>query len=248
MVKKIIKKILGIKPVPQITVGTLNEVTRVNWLENTLKKIPAGSRILDAGAGEQQFKKFCAHLTYVSQDFAKYKPEELPDGLQMEKWDYGTLNIVSDIASIPEADSSFDAIMCTEVFEHIINPRDAVKEFSRLLKKGGYLIVTAPFCSLTHFAPYHFYSGFSKYFYENELKLNGFEIMEVTANGNYFDYLAQEVRRIPSIAEKYSSITASKNERKTINDVLNMLEAYSKKDKDSSELLCFGYHVLAKKL
>src|SRR6185295_916488 len=105
---------------------------RVEWLKNTLATIPAGSRLLDAGAGEQQFRKFCDHLNYVSQDFAQYDPAKLDDGLQVERWDYGKLDITSDIASIPEPDQSFDAIMCTEVFEHIINPREAINEFSRL--------------------------------------------------------------------------------------------------------------------
>ena len=54
------------------TVGTSNETARVLWIEETLKKIPAGLTILDAGAGECQFKKFCSHLEYISQDFAQY--------------------------------------------------------------------------------------------------------------------------------------------------------------------------------
>lgn len=245
---RIAKKVLSIKPVTPLMVGTLNEITRTKWLENTLKTIPAGLRILDAGAGEQPFKKFCSHLNYVSQDFAQYKPEELAEGLQMNKWDYGKLDIVSDITSIPEKDLSYDAIMCTEVFEHIIHPRDAIKEFSRLLKKDGYLIITAPFCSLTHFAPYHFYSGFNKFFYENVLKENDFKIIEITPNGNFFEYLAQELRRLPSMTEKYSSVPLSGEERNSLNNILKLLNTSSIKDKGSSELLCFGYHVLARKL
>ena len=246
-IKRFIKGVLKIHA-PTIKVGTLNEKTRVAWLEKILKIIANGSRILDAGAGEQPFRKFCSHLNYVSQDFAQYNPEEINQGLQMAKWDYGNLDIISDIASIPEKDASFDAIMCTEVFEHIINPRDALKEFSRLLKSDGYLIITAPFCSITHFAPYHFYSGFNKYFYENELKLDGFKIIEITPNGNYFEYIAQEIRRLPSIVEKYSSKIISKKERKTLHNALRMLEKYSHDDKKSSELLCFGYHILAQKI
>ena len=45
-----------------LKVGTTNESSRVKWIEKTLKKIPAGLTILDAGAGESQFKKFCSHL------------------------------------------------------------------------------------------------------------------------------------------------------------------------------------------
>jgi SAM-dependent methyltransferase len=229
-------------------VGSHNESTRVNWLEKTLKTIPDHSRILDAGAGEQQFRKFCSHLNYVSQDFAQYVPDELPSGLQMAKWDYGKLDIISDIASIPEADGSFDAVMCTEVFEHIINPRDAIKEFSRLLRTGGFLVITAPFCSLTHFAPYHFYTGFNRFFYEQELKVNGFEILELSANGNYFEYIGQEINRIPQMAKLYAGDGISRIERTAMKIVLKMLERFSSKNKNSEELLSYGLHILAKKL
>lgn len=245
--KQIIKRHILIKSSQLIKVGTLNESTRIHWLEETLKKIPTGSKILDAGAGEQPFKKFCAHLQYVSQDFAQYKPENLNSGLQMEKWDYGQLDIICDIASIPREDEFFDAIMCTEVFEHIVNPREAIKEFSRLLKSDGSLIITAPFCSLTHFAPYHFYSGFNKFFYEEELKKNGFKIIDIIPNGNYFEYLAQEVNRLPYMAKQYSNRKLRKTETTAINKLKRLLQNLSDADSNSSELLCFGYHVIARK-
>ncbi len=233
----------------QTTVGTTNDAFRRSWLEKTLKKIPAGNRILDAGAGEQQYKKFCTHLNYVSQDFAQYDPSKLDSGLQMHAWDYGQLDIVSDIASIPEKDASFDAIMCVEVFEHIVNPREAIAEFSRLLRHDGTLIITAPFCSLTHFAPYHFYTGFSTFFYKQELEANGFEVIEMTPNGNYFEYLGQEIRRIAEVAISYCDSPGIKRlERFGIQQTLQMLQRFSDNDKGSSELLCHGYQVVAKKI
>lgn len=245
--KQIIKKYFFKNKYHFTTVGTLNEKTRLEWLEATLKNIPKGSTILDAGAGEQQFKKFCTHLEYVSQDFAQYKPDELNSGLQMEKWDYGKLDIVSDIVSIPVDNESFDVIMCTEVFEHIVNPIEAIAEFSRILKKEGYLILTAPFCSLTHFAPYHFYSGFNRFFYETELDKHRFEIVELIPNGNYFEYLAQEINRLPYMATKYSEKVLDKSEADTIRQLKALLQNLSDNDSNSSELLCFGYHILARK-
>ena len=172
-IKNKLKSIFGINLIETIDVGRSNEKVRKQWIEKTLKSIPEGSKILDAGAGQQQYKKFCAHLNYVSQDFAEYNPKELMTGLQKTKWDYGSLDVVSDIASIPCDDNSFDVLMCTEVLEHVVNPREAIKEFSRLLKIEGLLILTAPFCSLTHFAPYHFYSGFNSFFYKTELEAKG---------------------------------------------------------------------------
>lgn len=227
-------------------VGTYNQSKRVAWLEQTLKKIPAGSRILDAGAGEQAFKKFCTHLNYVSQDFAQYDGQGDGKGLQTGSWNQSQLDIVSDITAIPEPDMSFDAIMCIEVFEHLPNPLLALHEFSRLLKPGGHLILTAPFCSITHFAPYHFYTGFNRYFYETHLPDYGFQIVELQANGNFFEYLAQEIRRIPSVAKKYTHSNLSL-ESLVFALVLLILEKLSLKDKGSSELLCFGYHVVAVK-
>lgn len=231
------------------TVGTRNESTRINWVKKTLKKIPKGSKILDAGAGEQQFKKFCTHLIYTSQDFAKYNGHGDEKGLQTKNWNNLNLDIVSDITSIPRRDKSFDAILCTEVFEHLPDPISALKEFSRLLKKDGYLIITAPFCSLTHFSPYHFHSGFNRYFYKTLLPKFGFKIIDISTNGNYFEYLAQEVRRISTIRKMYiGSFRMNIFETLSHKVTLFFLNRWSKKDKGSDELLCFGYHVFSKKI
>lgn len=230
------------------TVGTKNESNRIVWLEKTLKQIPAGSRILDAGAGERQFQRFCSHLSYVAQDFAQYDGHGDSRGLQMGSWDQTKLDIISDVTAIPEPDASFDAIMCIEVFEHLPNPILAIQEFARLLKSGGQLIITAPFCSLTHFAPYHFYTGFNSYFYKKYLKEVEFDLTEIAANGNYFEYIAQEVRRIPQIADTYCKSKMNLVEKLCTTVLLEMLARFSSTDKGSEELLCFGYHVLAKKL
>jgi len=117
--------------------GTRNQATREAWLERTLASIPAGSRILDAGAGELQYKRFCSHLQYVSQDFGQYDGQGDGIGLQKGSWDQSRLDIVSDITAIPEPDASFDAIMCIEVLEHLPAPVDALRELIRLLKPGG---------------------------------------------------------------------------------------------------------------
>lgn len=228
-------------------VGTQNEFTRVAWLEKTLRHLPAGFSILDAGAGEQRFKPLCAHLEYVAQDFARYDGEGDGAGLQMGSWDQTGLDIVSDITSIPRPDGSFDAIMCIEVLEHLPDPIAAIKEFGRLLRSGGELILTAPFCSLTHLAPFHFYTGFSRYFYQTHLLASGFEIVELTANGNFFEFLAQEVRRIPDVASRYCQTTPRRWHYWQLRLVLRMLERFSLKDSGSTELLNFGYHVRAVK-
>ncbi|MEI6553261.1 MAG: methyltransferase domain-containing protein, partial [bacterium] len=184
--------------------GSTNDSERENWVKNTLKKIPAGNKILDAGAGERRYEVHCPHLKYVAQDFGKYDGSGDGSGLQTNTWDQSKLDIMCDIVDIPVESNSFDAVMCIEVFEHIPDPISAIKEFTRIIKPGGHLIITAPFACGTHFAPYIFYSGFTKYFYETHLSKD-FEILEIKANGNFFEYLAQELRRMPSIAKKYTN-------------------------------------------
>lgn len=228
------------------TVGTKNESERINWIEATLKKIPGGSTILDAGAGECQFKRFCGHLKYIAQDFGQYEGTG-NIGLQTGSWDNTKLDIISDITSIPLPDASVDAVMCTEVLEHIPDPLTALREFSRLIKPGGYLLITAPFASLTHFAPYHFASGLSRFFYEKHLPENGFEIIELKLNGNFFEFVAQENRRIKQIALKYSGVKLNFIQKIIIHLNLMILQKLSSRDNGSSELLCYGLHVFSRK-
>jgi hypothetical protein len=54
-----------LKPIVSRLPGRNNEATRAKWIECTLQEIPKGSRILDAGCGEQQFRKFCSHLVVL---------------------------------------------------------------------------------------------------------------------------------------------------------------------------------------
>lgn len=226
-------------------IGNDNHERRRAWVIKELKQIADDSRILDAGAGTQHFKQYCQHLTYISQDFASYVPSVDNEGLQNDKWDYGELDIISDITSIPEPDASFDAILCSEVLEHLPDPNAAISEFSRLTKKGGTLLITAPFCSLTHQAPYFFSTGFSQFYYKDLLELHNFSDIELVANGSYFQYLAQEAKRLNSVSKKYSSKGLSLYQKIVTTLFLRVLNKKEKQDTNSKELLCYGYFVKA---
>ena len=113
------------------------------------------------------------------------------------------------------------------------------------------MILTAPVCSLTHFAPYYFYNGYSRYFYERILRENGFRIEELTYNGNWFEYIAQELHRLPYMLNRYSGFKGGRLFSLSIRIVLLplfiLLAKASARDAGSSELLSFGIHVKAMK-
>lgn len=64
------------------------------------------------------------------------RPDSLPHAIQ---WIQADLN-----DPISATDNSFDVIVSTEVIEHLENPRAAFREFSRLLRPAGTLLVTTP--------------------------------------------------------------------------------------------------------
>jgi ubiquinone/menaquinone biosynthesis C-methylase UbiE len=227
--------------------GTTNEAVRHAWVTRVLAALPDGIRLLDAGAGSGRYAPLCARFDYVAQDFGRYEGTGDGRGLHTGARDHGGLHLVCDITAIPEPDAGFDAVLCTEVLEHLPDPLAALAELARLLRPGGVLVLTAPFCSLTHYAPFHHASGFNRYFYEHHLPALGLDIEELAANGNFFEYLAQELRRVHRVAARYASARPRKWESAAVRVVLAMLGRLSRADAGSEELLCYGYHVLARK-
>lgn len=224
----------------------INEINRQTWLKQILTALPQGVRILDAGAGELKNRQYCNHLSYVSQDFCQYQGVVggLYEGLQSESWDTSRIDLVSDITAIPAPDGSFDAILCSEVLEHVPEPTHALDEFSRLLKPGGVMILTAPFTSNVHMAPYHYCSGFSKYWYEHHLARRGFRIQTLVANGDWYALLRQEITRLGGL------------ERQRNNWTWPFAYAYSllglayfklRSEKSAEDLACFGWQCVAVK-
>lgn len=214
---------------------------RDDFVISEIKKIPPNNVLLDAGCGSQRYRQYCTHLSYKAQDFGQYttdlkKVVGSDDEVGEEGYKYGALDYVGNIWDIKESDNTFDAILCTEVFEHIPYPNETIKEFSRLLKKNGKLILTAPGNCLRHMDPYYFYSGFSDRWYEKFLKDNNLKLESIVAVGDYHRWLATEIYQ----TAHSQSILAK----------LALAPAFfyfynKKKTPESVDALCMGYHVVA---
>jgi ubiquinone/menaquinone biosynthesis C-methylase UbiE len=229
-----------------------NEAGRHAWMRAKIHALPTGLKVLDIGAGEQPYRSDAAHLDYVAQDFNEYQGEGNHKGWQTGTWDTHAVEIVSDILKMPVPSGSFDAAFCTEVFEHIPDPIAALDEINRVLKPGGTLLLTAPFMSATHFAPYHFCTGYNKYFYLDNLPKHGFTITEIKANGNYFGYLVSFLSMFPGVLKTYVPNRFNRYLFMVLGGILvvplmiltNIINHFAR---GSEEVVCFGYFVEAKK-
>lgn len=221
-----------------------NGDNREAWVRAIIKSIPAGNTLLDVGAGECIYRADAGHLTYITQDIAEYEGAGDGKGLHTKSWNTSGIDIRCDLLDIPE-DTLYDAVLCSEVLEHVPDPVAALRKIARLVKPEGRLIVTAPFASITHFAPYHFATGFNRYFYEHHLPRLGFVIERIEPNGTYFDFVGQEVKRSRRMVSRYGGGIAGPISRFMMKNVNRILRRWAAAAPSSSELATFGWQVLA---
>ena len=238
--KSIIKSLLNKTPAIRRILKPLdNQKARDEFILNVLKKIPAGKVLLDAGCGSQMYREHCNHLVYKAQDFGQFEVDQTPSlSAFKEKYQYGKIDYIGNVWDVDEDNEVFDVILCTEVFEHIAYPIETIKEFSRLLKTGGKLILTAPSNCLRHMDPYYFYSGFSNRWYEEILLKNGFKIDIINSDGDYYSWMRTEVGRTIMSVNLFAAIV-----------LFPSFVYFSLKNKtpESVATLCGGYHNLATK-
>ncbi|PIW36742.1 MAG: hypothetical protein COW24_03595 [Candidatus Kerfeldbacteria bacterium CG15_BIG_FIL_POST_REV_8_21_14_020_45_12] len=136
--------------------------------------------LLDIGAGRQVYRSFLPEtVTYRSLDFA-----DTEENYEKNR----ALDIIGDAQNIPLDDESIDTVLCTEVLEHLPEPQLAAKEIIRLLKPGGYAIVTVPFLGYYHDEPWDYYR-FTKHGLQQMLVTESTELISEAGLGGLFVYL-----------------------------------------------------------
>lgn len=107
------------------------------FLGNCLK----GNRnlnILDAGSGTGRLYGVLSRYGNVF----GVEPHRGASQLCKEK---GYKKVINDsLEKIGFPDNSFDVIVCVDVLEHVEKDQNALKECYRVLKKGGYFLITVP--------------------------------------------------------------------------------------------------------
>ncbi|MFA5265966.1 MAG: class I SAM-dependent methyltransferase [Opitutaceae bacterium] len=96
-------------------------------------------KLLDCGAGTGIFAQEISGLCQVS----VLDDHEESIRLLRARFPEDRILRVSG-APIPVADASFDYLTALDVLEHIEQDRMAVKEFARIVKPGGHVVITVP--------------------------------------------------------------------------------------------------------
>ena len=170
-----------------------NENYRDSYIKEWIRNLPRGLQVLDVGAGEMPFKSVIIEhgLTYSSHDFELYDGSNKSSGLQNPGWPISGHDIVCDIEELPTGD--FDVVLCTEVLEHVPNPVTALKAISGSVKSGGIVMITVPFSSRMHQAPYWYSAGLSPYWFEKHAADMSLKCEQIVIAGDYVDQILSEL-------------------------------------------------------
>ena len=107
-------------------------------IDNVTKILPC--KLLDAGCGKgyigESVSKYCNSYYGLDLSFSAIK-------LAQKRLPHGSF-LTGSLKNLPYKTNYFDCVICSEVIEHIPEYKKAIKEISRVTKKGKYILITLP--------------------------------------------------------------------------------------------------------
>lgn len=144
--------------------------------------LEAGARVLDAGAGEGNYKPHFSRQRYIGLDLS----------VGDAQWDYSGLDVIGDLALLPFRDGAFDAAINIVTLEHVTDPARVLCELSRTLSPGGGILLIAPMEWEEHQQP-HDYFRFTRYGLQYLFERAGFTEISIRPVGGFFELAARRL-------------------------------------------------------
>jgi len=133
--------------------------------------------VYDIGCGSKPFSDFFAEEKKIK----NYLGVDIENGF----YDSSYIDVFGTAYDIPIEEGSADAVISSQLLEHLDNPIDSFKETHRVLKKDGVFFLSYPFLYPIHAAP-HDYMRYTEYFTIKHLEENGFEIVDTWRLGGFW--------------------------------------------------------------
>jgi 2-polyprenyl-6-hydroxyphenyl methylase/3-demethylubiquinone-9 3-methyltransferase len=110
-------------------------------IDLVIEVLETGARILDIGAAQGNFSLRLAELGFeVTWNDLR---GELAEYVRL-KYEHGTLRFAVGNAFELNFPERFDAVLITEIIEHVAHPDDFLAKVAELLRPGGYVVMTTP--------------------------------------------------------------------------------------------------------
>lgn len=95
------------------------------------------------------------------------------------------VDVIGTAYDVPVPGGIADAVILSQVIEHLEHPLRAMQEAHRILKPRGLMFLSFPFLYPVH-APPRDFLRFTEYYLTDELARQGFEIVESAKLGGYW--------------------------------------------------------------
>jgi SAM-dependent methyltransferase len=113
-------------------------------------------------------------------------------GCDIIQSDLNKVDVLCEANNIPLPSDSFDTVFSTQTIEHVADHQGLLNEAFRLLKPGGYCIVSAPLYWHLHEEPYDFFR-FTKYGFQYLFEKAGFSVVQIQPNGGMWATTGQSI-------------------------------------------------------
>jgi SAM-dependent methyltransferase len=140
-----------------------------------------GSLVLDLGGNRVGKRGFF--------DIERYDLQVVYANLSADKLPH----LRAEASCLPLRTASFDAVICSELLEHVLAPQAVLGEIHRVLKTDGLLLICVPFLNRIHGDPYDF-GRYTGHYWSEVIGSAGFGDILIEKQGLFWCVLLDMIR------------------------------------------------------